>query len=155
MERILRTSAMRGWICERLRGVQQLDDGARPAVRHDERHGIGVTRPHVRELDVEPVDPGDELRHAIEPCLDLAPVVLRLPVTRDLLERGELHALRLVGDDLPVGPARGRQPPPQVDERRLGDLDAEWPDHVVAFRRARPCVRGNGRGRRSRYAEYA
>ena len=42
---------------------------------HDQRHGVGVLRADVGELDVEAVDRGDELRQGVQPGLGLAPVV--------------------------------------------------------------------------------
>ena len=67
-------------------------------------------------MNVEPVDLGDEVRQGVEPRLDLAPVVLGRPIARELLHRGELHALRVVRHLFPVGPLRGVDAPAQVDE---------------------------------------
>jgi len=38
----------------------------------------------VDEMNVEPVDLGDELRQRVEPRLDLPPVVAGLPILREL-----------------------------------------------------------------------
>ena len=64
-------------------------------MRDDERQRVLVLRAHVDEVDVQPVDLGDELRQGVEPRLALAPVVVRRPVARERLRRRELHALRL------------------------------------------------------------
>jgi hypothetical protein len=42
--------------------LQLLDHRAGPSVRDDERQGAFVLRPHMHEMDVEPVDLGDEVR---------------------------------------------------------------------------------------------
>jgi hypothetical protein len=53
----------------------ELDDRTGPAVRHEQRQGVVVRRAQVRELDVQPVDLGDELPQLVEPRLELARVV--------------------------------------------------------------------------------
>ena len=90
-------------IGERLDDLELLDHRARPAVRHDQRQGVFVLRPDVDEVDVEAVDLGDELRIAVQPRLDLAPVVVGLAVAQELLDGLERHALGLIGDGLPLG----------------------------------------------------
>src|SRR6185436_15206050 len=55
-------------------------------------------------------------------------VVLGAPVLREGLHRRQLHALRLICDGLPFGPARGRDTRTQVLEVRLGDVDRERPE---------------------------
>ena len=74
------------------------------------------------EVDVQPVDFGDEVRHGVEPRLDLAPVVVGLPVAQNLLDGLERHALGVIGDGLLVGQAGLRQAPAQVGEGRLRKL---------------------------------
>ena len=54
------------------------------------------------------------------------------PVPRELLDRRQLRALRLVLDGLLLGPARGRDASAQVLEVRLGNLDRERADRGVA-----------------------
>ena len=62
VEGVRRAPAVRGGIGQRLDDLQLLDDRARPAVRDDERQRVLVLRADVDEVDVEPVDLGDELR---------------------------------------------------------------------------------------------
>ena len=50
-------------------------------------------RTNMDEMNVEAVDLGHELRHAVQPGLDLSPVIARLPIVRDFLNRRELDAL--------------------------------------------------------------
>jgi hypothetical protein len=128
VERVRRAAAMRGGIGERLDDLQLLDDRARPAVRDDERQCIVMLRSHMNEMNVQPVDLGQELRMGVQPRLRLPPVVLRRPVTGELLHRRQLHALRLIGDGLPVGPAHRRDALPQVVEVRLRGLEAKGAD---------------------------
>jgi hypothetical protein len=85
---------MRRGIGERVDNLQLFDDRAGPAVRDDERQCIVMLRTDVDEMNVEPIDLGDELRQGVQPGLALAPVVLGRPVPCDGLNRGELHALR-------------------------------------------------------------
>src|ERR1700739_431358 len=58
------------------------------------------------EMNAEPVDLGHEVRQGHQLSLARAPVVVRGPVTRQLLNRFQLHALRMIGDGFHVGPAR-------------------------------------------------
>jgi len=53
---------VRGGIGERTDDLQLLDDRARPAVTDDDRQRVLVLRANVDEVDVEPVDLGDEVR---------------------------------------------------------------------------------------------
>ena len=74
---------------------------------------------------------------------DLAPVVVRAPVAHQLLQLRELHALRLVGDGLPVGPSRGGDAPAQIDEIFLRNIDAEGANGIAAA--AAPAASCHGR----------
>ena len=86
---------MRRGIGQRIDDLQLLDDRAGPSVRDDERQRIFMLRTNVNEVNVQPIDLGDELRQGVQPRLALAPVVFRRPIARELLNRRELHALRL------------------------------------------------------------
>src|SRR5918993_4346287 len=111
MECVLRAPAVCGWIGEWTDDLQLLDDRAGPSVVDDERQRVFVFRTNVDEVDVEPVDLGDELRQGVQLRLALAPIVLRRPIVGELLHRRELHALGLIGDGLLFGPARGLYAP--------------------------------------------
>jgi hypothetical protein len=106
VERVAGGSAVRGRVGERADDLEQFDDGARPAVGHDERQRVRVRRLHVDEVDVDAVDLRLELRQRVESRLTLAPVVLGRPEVREPLDRRRLHALRSVVDEFPVRPAR-------------------------------------------------
>ena len=85
---------------ERLDDLELLDHRTRPAVRDDQWQRVFMLGPDVDEVDVQPVDFGDEVRYGVEPLLDLAPVILGLPVAQNLLDGLERHALREIGDRL-------------------------------------------------------
>src|SRR5918997_1122284 len=109
MESVVRARAMRRGIGQWIDDLQLLDDRSGPSVRDEERQRVFVLRANVDEVDVQPVDLGDEVRYALQLLLALPPVVLVLPVPRERLDRLQLHALRLVVDGLLLGPARGRE----------------------------------------------
>ena len=83
---------------QRIDDLQLLDGRARPAVGDDERHGIFMSRPDVNEVDIQPVDLGDELGMRVQLRLAPPPVVIGRPIPRERLNEGELHALRKVRD---------------------------------------------------------
>src|SRR5688500_1934873 len=127
MESVRWLAAMRRGIGQGIDDLQLLDDGAGPSVRDDERQRVFVRRTNVNEMNVDPIDLGDEIRQRVESCLNLAPVVLRCPIARELLHRRELHALRCIG--FPVRPPRGVDAPSQVIEFRLRNVHAKWANH--------------------------
>src|SRR5919106_3215202 len=134
MERVRCARAIRSRIGQRLDDLHLLDDRAGPSVQDDEWQGVFMLRADVNEVNVQPIDLGDELRQSLEFRLALAPVVLRRPIARECLDRRELHALRRIIDGLLFWPARRRDARTQVLEIRLGGLEREWPDRC-GFRR--------------------
>ena len=84
-----------------------------------------MLRLHVNEVDVEPVDLGDELRKAVQLRLGLTPIVLGRPIARELLRRRELNALRRIGHRFALGPFGRLDAPPQVAELRIRSFEAE------------------------------
>ena len=69
MEGVRCAPAVRRRIGQRIDDLHLLDDRAGPAVRDDHRQRILVLRTDVDEMDVEPVDLGDELRQGVQPRL--------------------------------------------------------------------------------------
>ena len=69
VEGVRGAAAMRGRIGQRLDDLQLLDDRAGPAVGDDHRQGVLMLRADVDEVDVQPVDLGDELRQGVQPRL--------------------------------------------------------------------------------------
>src|SRR4051812_20436369 len=114
MEGVRCARAMCGGIRKSIDDLQLLDDRAGPSVIDYERQRVFVSRTNVNEVNVEPVDLGNELRLGIQLRLARAPVVLRRPIARELLNRRELHALRLICDGLLLGPLRGRDASTEV-----------------------------------------
>ena len=91
----------------------------------NERQGVLVLRANVNEVNVEPVDLGHELGEGIQVRLAGAPVVVRHPVVRELLDHGERDALGVIRDGLLLGPVRGRDPSTKFVQRFIRDVDLE------------------------------
>jgi hypothetical protein len=68
------TAVCRG-IGQRINDLQLLDDRAGPPVCDDQRQRIFMLRTNVNEMDVQPIDLGDELRQGVKLRFDSAPVV--------------------------------------------------------------------------------
>jgi hypothetical protein len=100
-------------------------------VGDDERQRVLVRRPHVEEVDIEAVDLGDEPRQRVQPGLEPPQVGVGAPVAHEFLHRRQLHALRLIGDGLLLGPARRLHAPAQLGEVLLGDANVEGADGGV------------------------
>src|SRR3546814_17785604 len=88
----------------------------------------------MRELDVEPVDFGDELGLRVDLRLDLPPVVAGAPVLDERAELCQLDALRPVVDGLLIGPARRADAPAQIGERLFRNVHPEWAARAVRRR---------------------
>src|SRR5262249_26073900 len=139
VESVLGAASVSGWIRERTDDLELLDDGSRPTVRDDHRKRILVTRTDVYEVNVDSVYPSHELRKGVELRLRLPPVVVRLPVARQLFHCRQLRALRPISDRLLVGPACRRQASTEVDERLFRNLDAKGADRLIFSRCRRLC----------------
>jgi hypothetical protein len=88
----------------------------------------------VEEVDVHPVDLGRELRQRVQSGLDPPQVVVIGPIPGQLLERGQLHTLGPVGDQLPGGPAGRREAAAKVSQVLIGNTDLERTDGGVLGR---------------------
>ena len=145
MEGVRRARAMRGRIGQSADELQLLDDRSRPAVADDDRQRVLVLGANVDEMDVQPVDLGDEVRDGVQPRFARAPVVLGRPVASQVLHERERHALRVVLDGLLLGEARRGDARAQVLEVRLGNLDLERPNCLAGGGGGLvPCPFGNG-----------
>src|SRR5215207_185469 len=131
MERIRRARAMCRGVGQWIDELELLDNRAGPSVADEERQRILMFRTNMNEMDVEPIDLGDEVWQVLQFLLALAPVVLCRPIARECLHRRELHPLRQVIDGFLVGPACGSDPSTQVLQVRLGSLDLERSQHDV------------------------
>ena len=101
---------------------------------HDQRQRIRMRRADVDEVDLQPVNGGQELGVGVELGFSLAPVMSRSPVTYEFPNTGQPNALRSVSDRLTFGPASRRDAPAQFSNVPLRDLGAEWPDSNVLGR---------------------
>ena len=135
MESVRCAPAMCRGIGQRIDDLQLLDDRAGPSVRDDQRQRIFMLRTDVDEMDVQPIDLGDEMRVGVQLRLHLAPVVICRPMARELLHRGELHALRRVGNRFAIGPLRRGDAPAKLGDLLLRDIDGEWSDRIASARR--------------------
>ena len=62
MERVRRARTVGRWIGEEINNLELLDDRAGPAVADDQRQRVLVLGADVNEVNVKPVDLGQELR---------------------------------------------------------------------------------------------
>src|SRR5689334_17197836 len=86
--------------------LQLLNNRARPAVSDDDWQRIFMLGTNVNEMNVKPIDLGDELRQCVQFGLALAPVVIRAPIACESLNGRELYALSCICDRFPFGPPR-------------------------------------------------
>jgi hypothetical protein len=122
---------VRGRIGQRIDDLHLFGDRTGPSVRDDQRQGIFMLGPDVDEVDVQPVDFSDEIRHGVETRLHVSPVIAGPPVAQKLLDGLERDALRVVGDSLLLRQADLRQAPTQVGQGGFWNIDAEGPDRGV------------------------
>src|ERR1700756_4002777 len=81
-----------------------------------------MLRADVNEMNVQPVDLGNELREGVHFCIDLAPVILRRPIARECLNRSELHSLRFIRYRFPLRPLCCVDAPAQFGQVRLRNI---------------------------------
>jgi hypothetical protein len=141
VECIFRIAAVRGRINQRVDYFVELDDRSGPSVGDHQRKRIGMRRFGVDEMDAEAVNPGLELRKAVEPGFARAPVVFLKPIPADLLRIGERKALRPIVDTFPFRPSGGTQPALQVIQLIIGGGNFER-RYLIAHR---PSLRKRGR----------
>ena len=117
------------------RRSSRVDDRARPPVGDDQRQRALVRGADVEEMNIQPVDLGDEIGQGVQFCIALAPVVLGPPVAREVLHEREPHALGVVGDRLLVRPPGRIDAPAQLGELHLRKIDPERADYRFAGHR--------------------
>ena len=122
---VKRASPGPGRVGQRSDHLQELHHRPRPPVRHDQRQRIRPCGSHMDKVDGQPVDLRPELRQPVQPRLGRPPVIPLSPVLAQLAQVIQRHPLRPVGHRLPLRPARLPQPPSQVGQLSLGDLDPE------------------------------
>src|SRR5687767_1178937 len=82
-------------------------------------------RADMNEVDIQPVDLGDELGMSVQVRLAPPPVVIGRPIPRQRLNEGELHALRKVRDGFLLRESCRRDAPAQFVEFRVCSLEAK------------------------------
>ena len=123
---------MSGGIGQRCDDLELLDRRARPAVGDDQRQGIGMFRPDMQEMDVEPVDLGDEIGQRVEPRFAPPPVIVGRPILSERLHQRQLHALGAILDQLALGPAGGGDAPLELGQLGVRRMIFERPDGGLA-----------------------
>ncbi len=91
----------------------------------------------MNEVNIQPVDLGDELRHGVEPRFHFPPVVFGLPVAHEFLDGRQGYALGVIVDGLLLGPAGRGQAPAEIDQRLFGHVDTERADRIIRGSRRR------------------
>ncbi len=94
-------------------------------MRNEQRQRIFLARADVNEVDVQSVDVRLELRIRIESRLRLAPVIGGSPILNELLQPGQLRALRLIGDGFLIRPSCCRESLAQIGDIGIRDVDFE------------------------------
>src|SRR5262249_633945 len=139
VESILGATSVRRWIRKRIDDLELLNHRSGPAVRDDDRERIRMTRTDVDEVDVNVVDRCHELREDVELGLALSPVLVRSPITHELLEFCELYSLRLVGNRFLVRPTGPGDASAQINELIFRNIAAERTDRVTFRSRGQIC----------------
>ncbi len=116
IERVRCISAVCGGIGKRIDNLHLFADRARPSVRDDQRQRILMLRANVNEMNVEPIDLGQELRQGVQFGFDLAPVIICRPIARQCLHRGELYSLRRICNRFSFRPFRRIDAPAQFGQ---------------------------------------
>src|ERR1700751_4706200 len=109
MECVLRSPAKARWIAERPDNLHELHKRTWPSVRESYRQRIGVGRPHVNEMNAEPVDSRAVLREGVDASLEPAHVVPIAPIGNQGARLLQGNALRPVTNSFPLRPPRGPQ----------------------------------------------
>jgi len=115
-----------------------------------QREGVGVRRPLVDEMDVQPVDFVDELIESVERGLTRAPVVFVGPIVGQFAGVRQRYALAPVVHAFGLRPAGARQARPQIFSNVVGDVDAKRlhaPDLAI-FRERNATAKIGSRSRR-------
>src|SRR5262245_2886243 len=112
----LGTTVLRG-VGQRTNSLEQLDDRAGPAMRHDQWQRVLMPGPDMDEVDLHPVDLGHELRESVQLRFGLPPVVLGRPVVCESLQGSPLHSLRPILDELLGRPSGRRYATAKIDKR--------------------------------------
>ncbi len=73
-------------------------------MRDNQRQRIFMFRAYMNEMNVQPIDLGDELRQGIQFRFALAPIVVCRPIAGKFLYCRQRHTLRFIRDRFPIRP---------------------------------------------------
>src|SRR5271154_4010919 len=133
-------------IGERIDDLQLFGDRAGPSVRNNERQRTFVFRTNVNEMNVQPIDFGDELRQCVQFSLALSPIVISSPIAREGLSRLELDALRCICNRFSFGPLCRVDSPAQFAKLRVWKIHLlKWTNSICLLA-ASLCSTGLGHG---------
>src|SRR5207244_13355931 len=121
IESVFGLSAVGNRIRERRDDFHLLDERPRPAMGDDHRQRILFLRLDVNEMNVQPIDVGDEIRDGVYLRLGFAPVVVGAPIPREFMHRRGLNALRCIVDRFILGPLRRLDAPTQIGKLGFGN----------------------------------
>jgi len=114
--------AMRRGIGQGIDNLHLLDDRAGPSVRDDERQRVVVLRTHVNEMNVQPIDFGDETAAGRSTSLRTRASHTPLPNSARVLNRLELHTLRFIPNRFPLRPLCRLYAPAQFGKFRFRNI---------------------------------
>ena len=135
-EGVLGVAAVGGGIGQRAEDLDDLVEGAGPAMGEDQREGVGSVALLVDVVDGVVLDAvgrdlGCELGDAVEVGLLDAPIVLGAPVVAEFLHVGEVRAVLPARVGHFGGPAGLRESALEVADLGVGDVNLEWFGHVM------------------------
>src|ERR1700727_87958 len=107
-------------------------------MRDHQRERVLVRGSLVNEMNVQPVDFGDELVEAVERGLTRPPVVFVGPVARQLAGVRQRNALTPVVHAFGLPPSGARQTRPQIIEYVVGNVDPKWLHPFIVPRTMNP-----------------
>jgi hypothetical protein len=135
VEGVRRIASMVSRVGQEQDELEHLDEGARPAMRDEERQRGGTMATCVDAVDAETVDMSAEVREHVYRVLPAPAVEVRVPVRHERLYVGEVRAIIPAGVLDLIGPARAGQAFLQVVEHWLRDVnDERLALHLVSFR---------------------
>ena len=108
------------WFGEGTNYLKELHERARPPVRKDDGHGVGMRGPCVDKMDTKAIDSCAEMRKRVGTCFEAPPVIPIPPVLDECSRLIQRHTLRPATDCLALGVPRGRKAMPEVVNGRLG-----------------------------------
>src|SRR5947208_7736553 len=117
---------MTDWIGERPDNLVHLKEGARPAMRDNQRHGARPLAFDMHKVQAEAVNGGLELWKTVQQAFLWAPVVGIAPVGNQLLEIVQVRPIVPASTGYLVRPAGTLQALLKIADNVIIDLDHKW-----------------------------